>query len=70
MRWFRGTSTGEKIGLAEAPGSLTKDKKKCEILHLGRNNSMHQNRLWANWLESSFAGKDVETLVDAFIIRQ
>lgn len=70
MRWFSATSTKEKTGLAETSGSLTKDRRKSEILYLGRNNFMHLNRLWANWLESSFAAKYMETLVDAFIVRQ
>lgn len=33
-------------------------KGKCELLSLGRNNSMHQYTLGANQLESNFAGKD------------
>ena len=57
MRWFSATSTKEKTGLAETSGSLTKDRRKSEILYLGRNNFMHLNRLWANWLESILAEK-------------
>lgn len=35
--------------------NLMKFKGKCQVLHLRRNNPKHQNRLWANRLESSFA---------------
>ncbi|KAK4819153.1 hypothetical protein QYF61_025944 [Mycteria americana] len=34
------------------------NKEKSNVLHLGRNNLMHQYMLQANWLESSFAEKD------------
>ncbi|KAK4806985.1 LOW QUALITY PROTEIN: hypothetical protein QYF61_000314 [Mycteria americana] len=34
-------------------------KGKCKVLHLGRNNPMHQYMLEADRLESSFAEKDV-----------
>ncbi|KAK4810852.1 hypothetical protein QYF61_008824 [Mycteria americana] len=34
------------------------NKGKCEVLHLGRNNPMHQYMMGADWLESSFAEKD------------
>ena len=30
-------------------------KEKCLVLPLGRNKTMHQDRLWAYWLESSLA---------------
>lgn len=47
------------------------NKQKCAVLHLGRNNLYtHQDRLWAKWLKSSFAGKDTGILVDTFIMRQ
>ena len=40
------------------------NKGKSKVLPLGRNNLRHQYMLGANWLESSFAEKDLGILVD------
>ena len=39
-------------------------KKKCTVLHLGRNNPVQQYMLGTTQLESSLEGKDLEVLVD------
>ena len=39
------------------------NKGKCKVLHLGRNNPMHQYMLGTTQLESSFAEKDTKLTI-------
>jgi len=40
------------------------NKGKCSVLHLGRNNPMHQYKLGADMLKCSSVKRDLEVLVD------
>ncbi|KAK4826376.1 hypothetical protein QYF61_008047 [Mycteria americana] len=46
------------------------NKSKCQVLPLGRNNPMHQHRLGADQLASSFAEKDLRVLLDKLKMSQ
>lgn len=39
------------------------------MLHLGRNNPRHWDKLEANQLESSFAGKDLGIMIDKMVTK-
>ena len=40
------------------------NKRRCRVLHPGRNNRMHQYRLGADLLERSSVKKDLDVLVE------
>lgn len=58
---FKGISSSWRNGLTETLH---------EMLHLERNNSMHQNRLEANCLSNSFVRKNLEVLEDKLNMSQ
>ncbi|KAK4830129.1 hypothetical protein QYF61_008556 [Mycteria americana] len=58
---------GKQVGLDElqkCPLTSTTVFLKCQVLPLGRNNFLFQDRPEADWLERSSADKDLGVLVD------
>lgn len=60
---FRGTLTSSGNGLPGISLSSAKENTKV-LLHLGKNNPMQQDRLWADWLESNFTENNLGFLLD------
>ena len=56
--------TSQPLLLSGTSGMKQRFNGSMMILHLGRNNSMHQCRLGADWLESSSAERAQGVLVD------
>jgi len=47
--------------------SVSFNKAKCWVLHLGHNHPMQYHRLGEEWLESYPAEKDLGVLVDSWL---
>jgi len=41
------------------------NKEKCNVLHRGQSNTLHQCRLGTEWMGSNSAGKPLRVLVDS-----
>lgn len=50
--------------------NLIFNKKRCQVLHLVSNNPRHQYKLGIKWMESTFAEKDLEVLVNKLNMNQ
>lgn len=61
-RWVSYHSEGAQQGGVMSWSDLNKGN--CQVLPMGRNNSLHQYMLGRNQLESSFAEKDLGILVE------
>ena len=60
-----GSATIQDLGILESwAGRNLMRFNKCRVLHLGRNNCMHQYRLGDDLLEMSFVEKAAGVLVD------
>jgi len=46
------------------------NKRRCQILHLGRKNARHQYTLGTKWMESTFEEKELWVLVNKMNVNQ